>query len=281
MERIYGSVLFAAAVIGSLLMPFVLWAQDAAVKDIHVLPSGFVMKFTRMGGYAGVYDAFWIYPDGRVINTLGKTAKIPPEIVGQWLKTIAPHAGTPLSDALADTSAELLCFDCFVYLITIYDEDGTKTLKFSGPLKGSDDVAKTFSGIRDRLQGLVWSPLMGAPIDAEERSRIIKRQPIKIIGNIQQSKLIYRVDPVYPELAKRDKLSGRVVLLVTVNEEGLVADVTVGSGDPILAGSAVTAVKQWRYSPTLLNVEPVPVAATITMIFSFTASGDTAISVGE
>jgi len=56
--------------------------------------------------------------------------------------------------------------------------------------------------------------------------------------------------------------------MVTVNEEGEVADVKVMRGHPLLDDEAVRAVKQWRYSPTLLNGEPVPVIAMVTVIFS-------------
>ncbi len=56
--------------------------------------------------------------------------------------------------------------------------------------------------------------------------------------------------------------------MVTVNEEGEVADVKVMRGHPLLDEEAVRAVKLWRYSPTLLNGEPVPVIAMVTVIFS-------------
>jgi TonB family protein len=115
---------------------------------------------------------------------------------------------------------------------------------------------------------------MGAPLQAKGWLRG-KIRPIKFEGNVPQSKLIRKVEPVYPEQAKSAQLSGKVVLLVTVDEEGVVADVEAVSGHPILADSAVAAAIQWRYSPTLLNSEPVPVIVTVTVIFSFTASGAT------
>jgi protein TonB len=86
------------------------------------------------------------------------------------------------------------------------------------------------------------------------------------------SKLIRRVDPVYPELAKRARVSGRVTLQVTVDEAGHVTDAKVVSGHPLLNDAAVTAVKQWKYSPTLLNGAPVPVMATVTVVFMLDGS---------
>jgi len=96
----------------------------------------------------------------------------------------------------------------------------------------------------------------------------VKHAPVPVGGDVKASKLIKRVEPVYPELAKRIHLSGIVILDVTVDEEGNVADIKVLRGHPLLDDEAVRAVSQWKYSPTLLNGEPVPVTATVTVIFS-------------
>jgi hypothetical protein len=72
-----------------------------------------------------------------------------------------------------------------------------------------------------------------------------------------------------------------------VNEEGFVSDVQVVMGHPILSDAAIAAVKQWQYSPTLLNGEPVPVIATVTVVFAIkgdqaeTGSGSTAPSIPQ
>jgi TonB family protein len=96
----------------------------------------------------------------------------------------------------------------------------------------------------------------------------VKRDPIRVGGNVQESKLIRKVEPVYPELAKRARVQGSVILVVTVDEEGNVADIKVTKGHPLLDEAAKSAVSQWKYSPTLLNGEPVPVIATVTVIFN-------------
>ena len=59
-----------------------------------------------------------------------------------------------------------------------------------------------------------------------------------------------------------------MTLQVTVDEEGFVTDVRVISGHPLLSKAEVEAVKQWRYSPTLLNGKAVPVMATVTVSFA-------------
>jgi protein TonB len=96
----------------------------------------------------------------------------------------------------------------------------------------------------------------------------IQRPPIIVVAKLQEAKLIRKVEPVYPELAIKARITGRVILQVTVDEDGNVVDIRVLQGHPILEGSAVSAVRQWKYSPTILDGEPVPVTATVTVIFA-------------
>jgi TonB family protein len=118
-----------------------------------------------------------------------------------------------------------------------------------------------------------WFPLTGAPLAAQEQNsraevRAPQTTPIQVAGDIQESKLIHRVEPVYPEQAKSIGLQGIVKLSITINEEGFVYELKVESGHPILVEAAIEAVKQWQYSPTLLNGEPVAAQAMVTVVFN-------------
>jgi protein TonB len=93
-----------------------------------------------------------------------------------------------------------------------------------------------------------------------------KPTPIRV-GAIEPSKLIVKVNPAYPELARRARVSGTVVLDALIDEEGNVSSVKVLSGHNLLVDAAVEAVKHWKYSPTVLNGEPVPILATVTVVF--------------
>jgi len=95
----------------------------------------------------------------------------------------------------------------------------------------------------------------------------VRKEPFRIGGSVLAAKLVRRVDPAYPELAKRARVQGAVLLEVLVDALGEVESVRVVSGPALLADAAVTAVRQWRYSPTLLNGEPVPVTAVVTVRF--------------
>ena len=87
------------------------------------------------------------------------------------------------------------------------------------------------------------------------------------IGVLNPSRLIFRVSPKYPVLAHKMGISGPVLLEALIDEEGTVSKVDVIEGHPLLRDSAVDAVKQWKYSPTVQNGEPIAVIATIKIIY--------------
>jgi len=93
------------------------------------------------------------------------------------------------------------------------------------------------------------------------------RKPLLVGGKVQEAKLIRKVMPVYPEISWRARISGLVVLEVTIDEEGNVTACRVQQGHPMLVEAAIQAVKLWKYSPTLLNGEPVPVISTVNVNF--------------
>jgi len=90
----------------------------------------------------------------------------------------------------------------------------------------------------------------------------------RVGGAVQAAKLVNRVQPIYPPLARQTRISGTVRLHAIIAKNGSVEQLTVESGHPLLVQSALDAVRQWRYQPTLLNGEPVEVDTEIDVIFS-------------
>lgn len=90
----------------------------------------------------------------------------------------------------------------------------------------------------------------------------------RVGGAVQAAKLVNRVQPLYPPLARQTRISGTVKLHAIIGKSGAVEQLQVVSGHPLLVQSALDAVKQWRYQPTLLNGEPVEVDTEIDVIFS-------------
>jgi TonB family protein len=137
----------------------------------------------------------------------------------------------------------------------------------TGVVGGSPAAATNQGGIKGGIIGGAPAAVTANPsVPSPPRPR--KVEPMRVGGNVQESKLIKRVEPVYPELAKRARLEQIVMLEVSVDEEGYVSNIRVIRGHPLLDQAAIDAVKQWVYSPTLLNGEKIPVVATVSIVFS-------------
>jgi len=91
--------------------------------------------------------------------------------------------------------------------------------------------------------------------------------PMRVGGMVKEPRAIKMVPPVYPPLAVRAHVSGIVVLEATLTTDGVVSEIRVVSGHPLLTDAAIHCVKQWRYEPTLLNGTPVAVILTARVHF--------------
>ncbi len=93
---------------------------------------------------------------------------------------------------------------------------------------------------------------------------------VNLNGTVQASKLISKVQPVYPSKARSEHVSGTVKVHVIIGKDGQISHINGVRGACSLAESAVTAVRKWRYTPTLLNGTPVEVDTEIDVIFALT-----------
>jgi TonB family protein len=84
---------------------------------------------------------------------------------------------------------------------------------------------------------------------------------------VTEPKKLKDVKPVYPEAAKQDHVQGQVTFQATISPTGCIRSVALSRGVPGLTMSAIRAVSQWRYTPTLLNGSAVPVVMTVTVGF--------------
>jgi len=94
------------------------------------------------------------------------------------------------------------------------------------------------------------------------------QQRIRQGGQVQAAKLMNKVQPLYPPLARQTRISGTVRLHAIIAKNGTVEQLEVISGHPLLVQAALDAVRQWKYQATTLNGEPVEVDTTIDVIFS-------------
>jgi protein TonB len=94
------------------------------------------------------------------------------------------------------------------------------------------------------------------------------QQRIRQGGQVQAAKLMNKVQPLYPPLARQTRISGTVRLHAIIAKNGTVEQLEVISGHPLLVQAALDAVRQWKYQATTLNGEAVEVDTTIDVIFS-------------
>jgi protein TonB len=118
------------------------------------------------------------------------------------------------------------------------------------------------------MGGVIGGVIGGAGSTAAPPPPKVTPKRITVGGNVQAAHLVNRVQPVYPPLARQTRISGTVKLHAIIGKNGAVEQLQVVSGHPLLVQSALDAVKQWRYQPTLLNGEPVEVDTEIDVIFS-------------
>jgi protein TonB len=91
---------------------------------------------------------------------------------------------------------------------------------------------------------------------------------VRVGGQIKQPTQLKRVNPVYPAIAQSARVQGVVIIEAVIGPNGKVQEAKVLRSIPLLDAAALDAVKQWEYTPTMLNNMPVPVIMTVTVNFT-------------
>ncbi len=120
-------------------------------------------------------------------------------------------------------------------------------------------MSGVIGGVIGGVNTAVVAPL--APKDNRPKA------PVRVGGRVREPRLITRVDPVYPALARQTHMQGVVIIDAIVDEQGNVVEAKVVSGPPLLIQSAMEAVRRWKYEPTYLNDQPVAVQLNVTVTF--------------
>jgi TonB family protein len=110
-------------------------------------------------------------------------------------------------------------------------------------------------------------PVMGVPVAAGPAPSWVEGT-VRIGGAIRQPTKVKHVAPVYPPAAREAKVTGVVILEARIEADGRIVNARVLRSIPGLDEAALEAVKQWEFTPTLLNGVPNPVLMTVTIQFS-------------
>jgi protein TonB len=132
----------------------------------------------------------------------------------------------------------------------------------AAPSIAPSEDAGVAGGTGDVLGGIGTGAAPPPPPPAAATSRI------KVGGAVQAASLVKQVTPNYPSIAKTAHVTGTVTLHAIISKDGSIESLQFVSGPPLLMASAMSAVKEWKYKPTMLNGEAVEVDTTVQVIFS-------------
>jgi periplasmic protein TonB len=164
------------------------------------------------------------------------------------------HASTSAAGAVSPSAAPIVAPS------TISQETGLENARApAAPLVDSVGADIGLAGGIDALPGERALPLP-PPLPPS--------QPVRPHTGMQMPRKLVSVEPVYPAIARSARVEGVVILEAILDTAGGVESVRVLKSIPMLDQAAIDAVRQWRFTPTLLNGVAVPIVMTVTVQFS-------------
>ena len=142
------------------------------------------------------------------------------------------------------------------------------TVTFNFTTTGTPTAAQDTSGRKFGAPSPATAGVPGGVVGGIPASSTGGLQPVRVGGQIKAPTQTKKVQPAYPPEAQAAKVSGVVILEAVIGLDGKVVNATVLRSVPLLDQAAIDAVRQWEYTPTLLNNAPVPVIMTVTVTFT-------------
>lgn len=191
----------------------------------------------------------------------------PPDITavlpGRWIPVVPPSGDVKPSKTTvhetATSRAQVLLDKAFIMPAEIPSaivDDGL--LDFDA---GSGESGTGIPGIQG---GIPWGAPQTKPEPIREPREI---EPVRVGGEIRAPQKTIHVDPIYPTIAIQGRVEGFVILETIIDTAGNVRGLRVLRSVPLLDKAAIDAVHQWKYEPTRLNGQPVPIVMTVTVRF--------------
>jgi protein TonB len=112
------------------------------------------------------------------------------------------------------------------------------------------------------------SGIVSSNVAAPAAPELQQEGPVKVGGNVKEPRLVTRVMPDYPLVARQAGIQGDVVVKTTIDEKGSVVNMQIVSGPALLRGAALAALRRWKYEPSTLNGQPISIQVLVTIKFS-------------
>ena len=131
------------------------------------------------------------------------------------------------------------------------------------------NLPERFDELAEQLSCLQVQPDWGTP-EEPPAPRAVGSRPKQVqISSDENRKFVeHTVPPVYPDIARKARIQGSVVMIAHVTKEGKLKNIYVISGHPTLVPFALDAVSQWKYRPYIQDGEPVEMETAIKVVFS-------------
>jgi TonB family protein len=177
----------------------------------------------------------------------------------QGADRFAPESLKSAQDARAALDAELKAQDD--KWVKSYD----KAKELAVAAKNAGDKAAADAAVGKEKADAIAAKARADAAAAKARAAIA---PVRVGGQIKAPTKIKDIKPVYPAIAQQARVGGVVTIEATIGSDGKVTDAKVVRSIPMLDQAALDAVRQWEYTPTLLNGVPVPVLTTVNITFT-------------
>lgn len=120
-------------------------------------------------------------------------------------------------------------------------------------------------------RGIPFTNSTRGPEPPKDKNDVVQPPVRQIVSEFTQTAMLtHRVQPVYPPLALQLRREGRVELHAIIGLDGSIQSLQVISGDTLFIRSALEAVYEWQYRPTILNGKPIEVDTHVTVIYTIT-----------
>ncbi|MBV9767902.1 MAG: TonB family protein [Acidobacteriaceae bacterium] len=218
-------------------------------------PGGLVMKRTLISGLVASVGLSAATITGSVFDPSG--ASVPDA------KVLLYNPDTSMKRESASALNGKFAFDALPagqYILRV-EKSGFALLLREFTLQPDSNVERSFNMQVGSGQEEVNVEAKGEPAEASPST---EPKPTRVGGSVMQSKLVTRVNPVYPATAKAAGIQGTVLLETVILKDGTAGEITVTSSpNDDLSQASLEAVRQWRWSPVLLNGQPIEVVTQV------------------
>lgn len=211
---------------------------------------------------------------GGIVSALSPTAPPPSVTLPNRAVLITPSSEPPVIKEIRVSGLQDEDRDALLRQLPVHEGDTLTPEQFAKAFTAlhAFDEHLRMSTLRTTASGneialVISAPeaptILPAPMFQPASQTPVPPGTIRVGGAVQQNNILSKVTPAYPPLAKEARVQGVVRFDALIGKDGSIQNLSVISGPPLLVQSAMDAVTQWKYKPTLLNGQPIQVLTTI------------------